>query len=171
MGFDPKNHALNIQESFWDSNSQHGSSLGSVRVHSLTLFALLGTWKMTFGSPFWPATLQPPCLDREPKARIATKDLCDLKGKAWKSLQALRMTYHATNMNNRKIIIVSIPWNLATYTNCFQAGDWINKRVSENNTTLAWVYHVIGVTPTRCKPLNSRGSPPLVSLELRTPRW
>ncbi len=75
------------------------------------------------------------------------KDLWDSEGRAWKSLQAFRMTYHATNMNNREIIIVSIPWNLATYTNRFKAGDWISKRVSGNNIALAWVYHVIGVTP------------------------
>ncbi len=56
------------------------------------------------------------------------------------------MTYHATYKNNRKIIIVNIPWNLATYTNRFQAGDWINKKISKNNTVLAWVYHVTGVT-------------------------
>jgi hypothetical protein len=65
---------------------------------------------------------------------------------AWKSLQALRMTYHATNRNNRKFIIVSIPWNPATYTNCFQVGDWISKRISGNNIALAWVYHVTEVT-------------------------
>jgi hypothetical protein len=75
------------------------------------------------------------------------KDLWDPKGRAWKSLQALRMTYHATNRNIRKIIIASIPWNPATYTNCFSVGDWINKRVFENNTALIWVYHVTGVTP------------------------
>jgi hypothetical protein len=51
-------------------------------------------------------------------------------------------------VKNRKIIIANIPWNLATYTNRFQAGDWINKKVFGNNTTLAWVYHVTGVTPT-----------------------
>jgi hypothetical protein len=34
MGFDPCNRALKIWEFIWDSNSQHGSSLGSVRVHS-----------------------------------------------------------------------------------------------------------------------------------------
>jgi hypothetical protein len=78
---------------------------------------------------------------------IRIKDLWDLEGRAWKSLQALRMTYHATNRNNREIIIASIPWNPATYTNRFQAGDWISKRVSGNNTALTWVYHVIGVTP------------------------
>jgi hypothetical protein len=47
------------------------------------------------------------------------KDLWDPEGRAWKSLQALRMTYHATNRNNRKIIIVNIPWNPATYINRF----------------------------------------------------
>jgi hypothetical protein len=57
------------------------------------------------------------------------------------------MTYHVTNKNNKKIIIANIPWNPATYINRFHAGDWISKRVSENNTTLAWVYHVTGVTP------------------------
>ncbi len=35
-GFDPCSCALKIRESIRDSNSQHGSSLGSVRVHSLT---------------------------------------------------------------------------------------------------------------------------------------
>jgi hypothetical protein len=74
------------------------------------------------------------------------KDLWDSKGRAWKNLQALRMTYHATNRNNREIIMASIPWNPTTYTNRFQARDWISKRVSGNNIALAWVYHVTGVT-------------------------
>jgi hypothetical protein len=75
------------------------------------------------------------------------KDFWDQEGRAWKSLQALQMTYHATNRNNRKIIMASIPWNLAAYTNRFKAGDWISKRNSRNNTTLEWIYHVTGVTP------------------------
>jgi hypothetical protein len=44
----------------------------SVRVHSLTLFAFPRARDVTPGSPSWPATLQPPCLGREPKARVAT---------------------------------------------------------------------------------------------------
>ncbi len=75
------------------------------------------------------------------------KDLWDSEGRAWKRLQAFWMTYHATNRNNREIIIMSIPWNPPTYTNRFQARGWINKRVSGNNTALAWVYHVTRVTP------------------------
>jgi hypothetical protein len=51
MSFDPWNCALKVWESFWDSNSQHGSSFGSVRVHSLTLFALLEACEVTPGSP------------------------------------------------------------------------------------------------------------------------
>ncbi len=76
------------------------------------------------------------------------KDFWDPEGRAWKSFQALRMTYHATNKNNKKIIIASIPWNPTTYTNRFQVRDWISKIVSANHTALAWVYHIIGVTPT-----------------------
>jgi hypothetical protein len=59
MSFDPYNHILNIRRSIWDSNSYNGSSLGSVRVHSLTLFALLEACDVTPGSFSWPATLQP----------------------------------------------------------------------------------------------------------------
>ncbi len=74
------------------------------------------------------------------------KDLWDPEGRAWKSLQALQMTYHATNRNIREII-TSIPWNPATYTNRFQARDWITKRVPGNNTALTWMYHVTRVNP------------------------
>jgi hypothetical protein len=59
MSFDPCNYVLKIWESIWDSNSQHGSSLGKVRVHSLTLFIVSGACEVTHGSPSWPATLQP----------------------------------------------------------------------------------------------------------------
>jgi hypothetical protein len=72
IGFNPNNYALKIQESIWDSNSQHGSSLRSVRVHSLTLFALSGACDVTPGSSSLPATLQPPHLGPEPKARVTT---------------------------------------------------------------------------------------------------
>jgi hypothetical protein len=59
MSFDPNNYAFKIRESIWDSNSQYGSSLRSVKVNSLTFFALLGAREMTPGSPSWPATFQP----------------------------------------------------------------------------------------------------------------
>jgi hypothetical protein len=72
LSFDPWNCSLKFCKFIWDSNSHHGSSLGSVRVHSLTLFALPGACDVTPGSLPWPATLQPPCLGREPKARVAT---------------------------------------------------------------------------------------------------
>jgi hypothetical protein len=50
MSFEPYNHALKNWESFWDFNFQHGSSLRSVKVHALTLFALLGVCGVTLGS-------------------------------------------------------------------------------------------------------------------------
>ncbi len=73
MGCDPCNYAMKIRESIWDSNSHNGSTLGSVKVHSFTLFALPGACEVTLGPPSWPITLQPPCLGCEPKARVATK--------------------------------------------------------------------------------------------------
>ncbi len=62
-------------------------------------------------------------------ARI--KYLWDPQGRAWKSLQALQMTYHATNKNNKKIIIANIPWNPTTYTNRFEAGIGSTKEFPE----------------------------------------
>jgi hypothetical protein len=70
MSFDPYNCTLKIRESIWDSNSQHWSSLGSVRVHSLTLFALPGACDVTPGSLFWPATLQPFALVTSPRLKL-----------------------------------------------------------------------------------------------------
>jgi hypothetical protein len=70
MGFDPYNHVLKIWESIWDSNSQHGSSLGSVKVHSLTLFALLGTCDVIPESFSWSVTLQPLVLVASPRLRL-----------------------------------------------------------------------------------------------------
>jgi hypothetical protein len=75
MGFDPCDQAVKIRESVWDSNSHNGSSLGSVKVHSLTLFALLGACDVIHGSLSWPETLQPPCLGREPKVKVVTDAL------------------------------------------------------------------------------------------------
>jgi hypothetical protein len=73
MGFDPYNCTLKIWESIWESNSHNGSSLESVKVHSLTLFALPKTCDVTPRPPSWPTTLQPPCLGREPKAKVVTQ--------------------------------------------------------------------------------------------------
>jgi hypothetical protein len=51
------------------------------------------------------------------------------------------------NRTNKEIIIASIPWNPATYPNRFQGGDWISNRALGNNASLAWVYHVTGISP------------------------
>ncbi len=75
MGFDPCNGIFKIWESIWDPNSHNGSSVGSVKVHSLTLFALLRACDATLGPSSWPATLQPPYLGHGPKARVVTYNL------------------------------------------------------------------------------------------------
>jgi hypothetical protein len=59
MSFDPYNCALKIRESIWDSNSHNGNSLGSVKVHSLTLFALPGACEVTVGRPLGPQPCKP----------------------------------------------------------------------------------------------------------------
>jgi hypothetical protein len=73
MSFDPYNCTMKIWKSIWDSNSQHGSSLGSVRVHSLTLFALPEACEVTPESFSWPATLQPLALVVNPRLRLWQK--------------------------------------------------------------------------------------------------
>jgi hypothetical protein len=56
----------------WDSNSQSGSSLGSVRVYSLTLSCTpRNMWHDSWTS-FLARNLATPCLGRKPKARVAT---------------------------------------------------------------------------------------------------
>jgi hypothetical protein len=57
MGFDLCNRVLKIRESIWNSNSHNGSSLGSVRVHSLTFFALLKACDVTPRLPLLLTTL------------------------------------------------------------------------------------------------------------------
>jgi hypothetical protein len=71
MSFDPCNCSRQIWESIWDFNSQHGSSLVSVKVHSLTLFALSGACDVTPGSPSWLVTLQPFALVASPKLGLS----------------------------------------------------------------------------------------------------
>jgi hypothetical protein len=84
-GFWPLQLHFEDLEVYRDSNSQHENSLGSVKVRSLTLFALARACDVTLGSFSWPATLQPPRLGCQPKARVATISL-DIGSpkKAWK---------------------------------------------------------------------------------------
>ncbi len=52
MSFDPCNCAVKIRESIWVFNSYNESSLESVKVHSLTFFALPGACDVTLGLSF-----------------------------------------------------------------------------------------------------------------------
>ncbi len=55
-----------------DSNSQSGSSFGSVRVHSLTLFCISGSMKCHSWASLLARAFVSLCLGREPKARVVT---------------------------------------------------------------------------------------------------
>jgi hypothetical protein len=55
-----------------DSNSQGGSSLGSVRVHSFTLSYTLGSMRHDSRASLLVHNLVSPCFGREPKARVMT---------------------------------------------------------------------------------------------------
>jgi hypothetical protein len=71
LNFDPCNHSLKIWQSIWDSQDE--SSLGSVRVHSLTLFCILGNMRCDSQASLLVHTLASPCLSHEPKVRVITK--------------------------------------------------------------------------------------------------
>jgi hypothetical protein len=66
MGFDPCNRPLKIRESIGTP-----TSLGSVKVHSLTLFCTPESMKCDSCASFLARNLESPCLDREPKAKVA----------------------------------------------------------------------------------------------------
>jgi hypothetical protein len=72
MGFDPYNCSLKIQNIHWDSNSQNGSSLGSVMVHFFTLSHTLGNMKCDFWASLLARTFASPCFGCEPKAKVMT---------------------------------------------------------------------------------------------------
>jgi len=55
----------------WDSNSQSGRSLGSVRVHSFTFSYILGRMRCDSRTSFLTCNLASPYLGCKPKARVA----------------------------------------------------------------------------------------------------
>jgi hypothetical protein len=71
IDFDSCNRSLKIR----DSNSQSGSSLGSVKVHSLALSYIPRSMKCESQASLLACTLVSPCLGRERKARVATGKL------------------------------------------------------------------------------------------------
>jgi len=65
-------------EIHWDSNSQSGSSLGSVGVHSLTLSYTPNSTKCDSWASFLAHTFTSPCLGQEPKAKVAIVSKLDI---------------------------------------------------------------------------------------------
>jgi hypothetical protein len=72
---------LRILRDSKDSNSPSGSCLGSVRVHSLTLFCTLGSIRCASRVSLLFHSLASPCLGHEPKVRVAT--LCYYFAPCW----------------------------------------------------------------------------------------
>jgi hypothetical protein len=70
LSFDPCNRSLKIRESIWDSNSQNESSLGNVKVHSLTLFCTPGSMRCDSRAFLLARTFASLCLGRKPKVRV-----------------------------------------------------------------------------------------------------
>jgi len=58
-----------------NSNSQNGSSLGSVKVHSFTLSYTPRSMRCDSRVSLLPRTLASPCLGHEPKVKVATPSL------------------------------------------------------------------------------------------------
>jgi hypothetical protein len=58
-----------------DPNSQSGSSLGSVKVYSLTFSCTLKNMEHDSWASFLARNLTTPCFGHEPKARVATEFL------------------------------------------------------------------------------------------------
>jgi hypothetical protein len=72
MSFDPLQSPSKGLGVDWDSNFQNGSSLGNVRVHSLTLSYILKNMKGDSRVSLLAHTFVTPCLGHEPKVRVAT---------------------------------------------------------------------------------------------------
>jgi hypothetical protein len=60
-------------EILWDSNSQNGNSLGSVKVHSLTFSYTLGNMKCDFQTSLLVPTFASPYFGCEPKIKVVTE--------------------------------------------------------------------------------------------------
>jgi hypothetical protein len=72
MHFDPLQLLSENSRVYRESNSQSGSSFGSVGVHSLTRSYTLESMKRDSQASFLARTFASPCLGREPKVRAVT---------------------------------------------------------------------------------------------------
>ncbi len=82
----------------WDSNSQNGSSLGSVEFHSLTLSHTSGSMECDSHASFLAFTFVSPCLGREPKVKVATNSQ---NGSSLESVRVHSLTLSYTFLHSR----------------------------------------------------------------------
>jgi hypothetical protein len=64
----------------------------------------------------------------------------------WKGLSKFGVSFHPINRLNRKLIIDSIPWDLATASSKPVVGDWVSKRESDRTAPMEWVYQITDTT-------------------------
>jgi hypothetical protein len=122
----------------------------SVRVHSLTLFALPGACDVTPGSTYRPATLQPPCLGREP--RLGLRQCWDKPRALWTRRHTTARTSGVCHHHTPYSILCDAPSHLhpsGTNSRDSQNGvpklsrncpDWTPKTLNRHNSRLpTWI--------------------------------
>jgi hypothetical protein len=93
-GFWPLQFPFEDLEVHWNSNSQNKSSLGSVKIHSLTFFCTPGSTRCDSQASLLVHHLANPCLGHEPKARVATQN-----GSSFGSVKVHSLTLFCTFEN------------------------------------------------------------------------
>jgi hypothetical protein len=90
LSFDPCNRSENLGAR-QDSNSQGGSSLGSVKVHSLTFSYTPKSMRRDSQASFLAHNLASPCFGHEPKAKVATEIIyTNVMDQVWKVYFSLK---------------------------------------------------------------------------------
>jgi hypothetical protein len=70
------------------------------------------------------------------------RDFWDSNEDKWKDLADLGVSLQTTNRVNKKLIIDSIPWNLATANEKPMVGDWISKNEPDQTAPPDWIYQI-----------------------------
>jgi len=141
MSFDPLQSPFENSKIHRDSNSQSGSSLGSVGVHSLTFSYIPESMKCDSWASLLARTFASPCLGREPNAKVVTKySICVYKAPT-----------SFTNLMNWTLLPQN-PWTSASweipYCNFILFLVWIlvkqnliNLSISRRGNLQWWVYN------------------------------
>jgi len=135
-----------------DSNFQSGSSLGSVKVHSLTLSYTPGRMQRNSQASFLARNLASPCLDYEPKARVTIVTILQMCCyKCWprksQGLDVINLIIFIskTNFKTFKTTIFSLSkkqFTMPQKRTLVMTLTWINKLILSKTCHLNEVCHV-----------------------------